>query len=562
MYILGINCFFHDSSACLLKNGKPVFAIAEERLSRIKHDKSFPILSIKECLKFEGIGIKDIDYISFSCNIPVKAGIHNLKTYLLNQRPLTKGHFSLTFVQFLKDIDSWGGRRGLFREFGKFDKSKVLFIDHHESHALSAFALSGFDSSNVLVADGRGATQATTLWYADKRNYRLIDEIPFPNSLGLFYSIFTKYLGFEPNSDEWKVMGLASYGKPVSGLLNGLITVNNGSKNLYNINSRYLFGRYPGDMGPLERRLGPGRIPGSDLTERHKDMAATVQHALEDALLSLTSKMVKTTGSRNLCLAGGVALNATANGRLIRSGLIDHIFIQPAATDDGSAIGAAYGVYRRIGLELPLCKMRDVYLGSGFPDEEVEERLMRYNIRYEFHKNIEEVTADLLARGNIIGWFQGRMEFGPRALGNRSILADPRMKGMMDKVNRSVKFRENWRPFAPSLLEEAAEKYIEAYYPSPFMTMTFHVRKEMQDKVEAIVHVDGTTRPQAVSKDVNPRYWMLIKNFESLTGIPLILNTSFNLRGEPIVCKPEDAIRTFYTSGLDYLVMENFLIKK
>lgn len=559
MYILGINCFFHDSSACLLKDEVLIFAIAEERLSRIKHDRSFPVRSIRECLKFENIRLEDLDYICFSWNIPIKTGLHNVKTFLLNQRPLTKSHIYATLLQFTKDIESWGGRRSLFSEFGKVDKKRIIFVDHHESHALSAFAPSGFDSSNILVVDGRGATQATTLGYADKRKYEVVDEALFPNSLGLFYAIFTKYLGFEPNSDEWKVMGLAPYGTPLNDLLDGLVTAN---KNLYQINSRYLFGRFPGDMGPLEEKLGQCRNPESEITERHKNIAATVQNTLEEILFSLVSRMIDITGSRNLCLGGGVALNATANGKLIRSGLISNIFIQPAASDDGSAIGAAYGAYWKLEGEIPAIKMRDVYLGSGFSESQVEEKLKRYNIRYEYHNNIEEVVADLIASGNIIGWFQGRSEFGPRALGNRSILADPRVEAMKDKVNSCVKFRENWRPFAPAILEDSAEDYLEFYYPSPFMTMTFQVKEDMRKKIPAVVHIDGSTRPQAVNKEANPKFWRLIKNFESITGIPVILNTSFNLRGEPIVCTPEDAIRTFYTSGLDYLAMENFLIKK
>jgi carbamoyltransferase len=374
----------------------------------------------------------------------------------------------------------------------------------------------------------------------------------------LFYAEFTHYLGFQPFSDEWKVMGLAPYGEPGVDL-RAFIESDNHS---YHVNARRLFGSDSNPTIGIESLLGTHRAPESEIEDRHKNIAFAVQDACEQAMMKLVQTAVEKTRCRNVCLAGGVALNSKANGKILASGIVNEIFIQPAAADDGVCLGAALAPYLENGGKLPIRKMCHAYLGPDFDDAEIEKVLKTFNLHHAFLNDPAKAAADLLAAGKILGWFQGRMEFGPRALGARSILADPRDPEMNLKVNNAVKFREWWRPFAPSLIAEVANQYLENATDSPFMILTAPVKPEKRGIIPAVTHVDGSARPQTVEQDVSPLYWRLIKEFGCRTGVPVVMNTSFNLRGEPIVCTPTDAIRTFFSSGLDALIIGNYLVEK
>jgi carbamoyltransferase len=450
------------------------------------------------------------------------------------------------------------GGENRFRQLFGPTKGRFRFVHHHLAHAISAYAFSGFADAAVLVIDGRGSWEATSLWNGKNGRLEHVWTIPWPNSLGLFYAQFTHYLGFQPYSDEWKVMGLAPYGEPKMNLRDFIIP----DDNPYRVSTRLLIGKNSAPSSQIETRLGPRRMPESEIDARHKNLAFAVQDACEEAMLTLARAAVAKTGCRNLCLAGGVALNSKANGKILASGIVDDIFVQPASGDDGVCLGAALAPYLDAGGKLPVRKMRHVYLGSESSDGEIEKALQTYKLRSTRVADPARAAAEMLANGKILGWFQGRMEFGPRALGNRSILADPRDPEMNAKVNNAVKFREWWRPFAPSLLAEVAGEYLESATDSPFMVLTAQVRPEKRSIIPSVTHVDGSARPQTVERDVNPLYWRLIHEFGLRTGVPVVMNTSFNLRGEPIVCTPTDAIRTFFSSGLDSLVIGNFVLEK
>jgi carbamoyltransferase len=556
---LGINYFAntHDSSACIARDGEILFAVAEERLSRIKHDARFPALSIRACLDFAGLSPGDLDFICRSWPKPGAFARHDLKCMLTGQLPVSSAGILTLLHDFASGTLQQGGRKPFLRHFGPA-RAEFRFVDHHLAHAISAYAYSGFDDAAVLVIDGRGASEATSLWHGKNGRLENLWTIPFPDSLGLFYAQFTYYLGFTPFSDEWKVMGLAPYGEP--GIrLDEFISLQGDP---YSVNTRLLLGT-PGDpIAHLVSRFGPARAPESEIEPRHKNLAFAVQDACERAMLSLARAAVARTGSRNLCLAGGVALNSKANGKILSAGIVDNIFIQPAASDDGACLGAVLAPYLDRGGALPVRKMRHASLGNECSNAEIEKALATYKIRAKHVACPACVAADLLAAGKIIGWVQGRMEFGPRALGNRSILADPRDSDMTARVNNAVKFREWWRPFAPSILAEAAVEYLESAVDSPFMTLTANVKPEKRSVIPAVTHTDGSARPQTVEREVNPLYWNLIRQFGKRTGVPVVMNTSFNLRGEPIVSTPTDAIRTFFSSGMDALVIGNYVVEK
>jgi carbamoyltransferase len=556
MIILGVNYQqIHDSSACIVRDGKVLFATAEERLSRIKHDRNFPIKAIEACLDYAQVKPQELDYICFGWPRPHKAYLHELKSWV-------KGAFPVNAIastyRFVMGLQQRGGMNQFTNTFGATN-AKVLYVDHHLAHAISAYAFSGFQEATIVVIDGRGSWETTSIWYGHDGKIDHILTMPWPNSLGLFYAEFTHYLGFQRYSDEWKVMGLAPYGRPGVDLKE-FIDLNDAP---YRVNANQLLRKNVyGDASPIEAILGPKRLPESEIDQRHKDIAFAVQEACERGMLAVVEMAVAKTKCRNLCLAGGVALNSKANGKILTSGTIERIFIQPAATDDGTALGAALAPYLETTGSLPMAEMRSAYLGTEYSDPEIETLLNTYKLRYTHLSNPPKSAAELLAAGKIIGWFQGRMEFGPRALGNRSILADPRNPDMKDKVNNAVKFREAWRPFAPSLLAEAAPDYLDNVTESPFMILTDAIKSDKQSVVPAITHVDGSARPQTVKKEVNPLYWNLIKEFENLTGVPVVMNTSFNLRGEAIVCTPTEAIRTFSSSGMDALILGSYLVEK
>ena len=539
-----------------MQDGKLVFACAEERLSRRKQDAAFPVLAIQAALDFAGLTMADIDHVALGWSPPGATARHNFKLLLTGQWPSSKTRWERTVLGLLKDLRHRGGALDFERAFGK-PKQALHFINHHLAHALSASALSGFADAAVLVIDGRGAHEATTLWHARDGQITLLEEYQYPDSLGVFYAGITEMLGFQPLSDEWKVMGLASYGRPTVDL-SPLLTV---SEEGYRVMGRKFFGRTDFDHRGLEPVTGPCRT-GDAIEQKHHDLARSAQDACEKAMLALLKRVTKLTGSRKLCLAGGVALNCKANGELIRSGMIDDIYVQPAAGDDGVCIGAAYAVYQKLGQKIPSHPVGHSYLGTEHSNEEIERVLRVFKLPFTRVENAAKTAAQLLAQNKLIGWFQGRMEFGPRALGARSILSDPRFEENRDRVNEAVKFREGWRPFAPSVLAEKGHLYFQDFRPSPYMILSFWATEEGRKKIPAVVHVDGSCRVQSVTRDTNPRYYDMLTEFERLTGVGVCMNTSFNLKGDAIVESPRDAVQTFYTSGLDTLVIGDFVVEK
>ena len=557
MITLGFNYSqMHDSSAGIARDGQLLFAVAEERISRIKHDAGFPRHAIRACLEFAKVRPDQLDFICQGWPAPRSVFAADLKCFLRGQYPVTYLNVLNSARLYASMAHQNGGFGNFTNHFGQ-TRAQMRFVDHHLAHAISAYSYSGFDNAAVVVMDGRGAWEASSIWYGHGGRLDHVLTIPWPNSLGLFYAQFTQYLGFVPNSDEWKVMGLAPYGNPGVNL-NEFISLNHES---YRVNAPLLLGRSNG-ASAISKRLGPERTPESEIDESFKNVAFAVQDACEVAMLALVKLAVQKTNCRNVCLAGGVALNSKANGKIQASGMVDNIFVQPAASDDGAALGAVLAPYMDNGGRLPMQPLRHAYLGPEFSDAEIEKALRTYKLRASKLDNAAATTADLLAAGKIIGWFQGRMEFGPRALGDRSILADPRDPEMNAKVNNAVKFREWWRPFAPSMLREVAGEYLEHACDSPFMILTNPVRPEKRGIIPSVTHVDGSARPQTVEKDINPLYWNLINEFGKRTGVPVVMNTSFNLRGEAIVNTPTDAVRTFFSSGMDALVIGSYMVEK
>ena len=557
MLTLGINYSqMHDSSACLVRDGELAFAVAEERLSRVKHDARFPQMAIRACLDFGQVDVDDLDEVCLGWQTAGPVYRHDLSLFATGRWPVSYLNVLNSTRHFAGMWHQESGAAPFRRIFGGRN-TRFRFVDHHLAHAISAYSYSGFEEAAVVVMDGRGAWEATSLWRGHAGRLEHVLTINWPDSLGLFYAVFTEYLGFVPNADEWKVMGLAPYGRPGIDLRPFI----EAGGDPYHVHVKNLVGR-EGISPKLEAHLGPRRAPESEIDDRHKNIAFAVQDVCEDAVLSVARLALEKTGSRNLCLAGGVALNSKANGKILASGMIHNIFVQPAASDDGVALGAALAPCLDANGRLPMRPMRHAYLGPCFSDEAIRETLYTYKIRRTHLSDLPSTAAQLLAAGKILGWFQGRMEFGPRALGSRSILADPRDPEMNAKVNNAVKFREWWRPFAPSLRKEAAPEYLESAFDSPFMILTAQVRKEKQRVIPAVTHVDGSARPQTVEREVNRVYYELIGEFARLTGVPVLMNTSFNLRGEAIVHTPTDALRTFFSSGMDALVLGSFLVEK
>jgi carbamoyltransferase len=558
MISVGINYSqTHDSSACIVRDGDVLFAVAEERLSRVKHDARFPALAIRACLDEAGLGADEVDLICQGWPPPHAGFFHDLRCFASGKQPVDSRALLNTTRYFVSMRHQRSGENRFRQMYGPV-KAKFRHVDHHVAHAISAYAFSGFDEAAVLVLDGRGAWEATSLWHGRDGRLEPVWTIPWPNSLGLFYAQFTQYLGFAPYSDEWKVMGLAPYGEPGISLREFIIP----DDNPYRVATRLLIGKDSAPTAAIEAKLGSRRAPESEIEGRHKNLAFAVQESCEQAMMTLARAAAEETRCRNLCLAGGVALNSKANGKILTSGLVDRLFIQPASGDDGACLGAALAPYLDGGGRLPLGRMRHAYWGSMSEDAEIERVVQTYRLRASPVSDPAKTAAELLAEGKIVGWFQGRMEFGPRALGNRSILADPRDPEMNAKVNNAVKFREWWRPFAPSMLAEVAGEYLESATDSPFMILTAQVKPEKRSVIPSVTHVDGSARPQTVQREVNPLYWNLIDEFGKRTGVPVVMNTSFNLRGEPIVCTPTDAIRTFFSSGMDALVLGSFLVEK
>jgi carbamoyltransferase len=563
--IIGISAHFHDSACCLLRGGRLVAAAQEERFSRIKHDPSIPKAAFRYCLKEAGLTIADVDAVAYYED-PIKKLDRQLWMGLPSVPP--------SAPQALFRLDAMRPERDV-REILGFD-GRIVFVDHHEAHAASAYYFSGFPDAAILTVDAVGEWATTTYGRAEGPSLEIIEEVTFPDSIGLLYSAVTAYLGFEVNDAEYKVMGLAPYGEPsMADQVRQLIAVSSdGSFRLVREYFDFSGGRlFSGKMCDLFAR--PARRPESELDQFTKDLARSLQVVLEEILLAKVAHLHTRVPSDHLCLAGGVALNCVAVERIVREGPFRHVFVQPASSDAGGALGAAALAHVRLtGTHPGVTPMTQVFVGPAFSSREVARLFGASAARVEDFQgrdlsavasakadcDVIAAAADRLAAGKVIGWFQGRMEFGPRALGNRSILADPRIDDMRDRINRQVKKREAFRPFAPAVLAERAADHFVLDHAAPFMTETCRVRSPLP--LPAITHVDGSARVQTVDADANPRFHRLLREFERRTGCPILLNTSFNLRGEPIVCTPIDAIRCFVQSDLDCLVIEDLLLDR
>ncbi len=561
VYILGISCYYHDSAVTLIKDGEVVFAAQEERYTRKKHDDRLPKSAVEQALKFAGITINDISAVGFYEKPLLKFFDRLIPTYI---KVWPRG-----FVSYHKAMQEWIHRKMWIPQNIKKElkyKGPVYYVPHHESHAASAYYVSGFKDAAVVTVDGVGEWATTTIGKGDGTELKLLKEIHFPHSLGLLYSAITYYIGFKVNSAEYKVMGLAPYGEPkYMDQMRKLIDVKpDGSFELDMSYFNYEYGlRMTGKK--IETLFGqPTRTPESSLEQFHKDVARSLQEITEEIMLKLAAHAKKLCPSDNLCLAGGVALNCVANGIILRSGLYKNIFIQPAAGDAGGALGVALCIWHRTFKGARTAKMEHVYLGNEYSNDETETFLKAQNLPYKKlgAQELIETVSSLLEGTNVIGWFQGRMEFGPRSLGNRSIIADARNKANWQKVNLKIKFRESFRPFAPTVLEDKASQWFDLNVESPYMLLVADTLKDKRGQIPAVTHVDGTARIQTVRRDQNPKYYDLISTFEKKTGCPVIINTSFNVRGEPIVESPKDALNCFLSTHMDYLVLGNCVVDK
>lgn len=546
----------------LLKDGEVVFAAQEERYTRKKQDDSLPVNVIAHALKHEGITIDDIDAIGFYEKPMLKFFDRILHTYF---KVWPKGFFQYQMAMKEWMITKLWIPQHIEKELGY--KGKIYYVQHHESHAASSFYCSGFDEAAIVTVDGVGEWATTTIGHGKGKDISLKKEIHFPHSLGLLYSALTYYLGFKVNSAEYKVMGLAPYGEPkYMEQMRELITIKDDGS--FKLNMQYFTYEHGLRMTGkrIEKLFGqPTRTSEGELTQFHKDIAASLQKITEEAMLSICRHAKEITGAKNLCLSGGVALNCVANGEILRSNMFEDIFIQPASGDAGGALGVALSMWHMQfdGERIP--QIEHVYWGTEYSDDEIEELLKQEGIPYKRYNDPSQLLAfssQLLQGENVIGWFQGRMEFGPRALGNRSILADARNKENWQKVNLKIKFRESFRPFAPTVLEEDVHQYFDLDRSSPYMLLVADVKKEKREVIPAVTHVDGSARIQTINRSQNPKYYDLISAFEKQTGCSVIINTSFNVRGEPIVESPRDALNCFLNTHMDFLVMGNILLSK
>lgn len=565
MYILGLTTL-GDSAAALIKDGQLVAAAEEERFSRKKHHSGFPYKAIRFCLDHAGIQLKDVEHVG-----------HYWKPWILRHKAMqaakaafiSRDMFKARADRGISQVsDSYLGMfkhpKRLREHFGPSD-FKFHYIEHHPSHAASAFFVSPFDAAAVMTWDGTGE-DTTTMFSRGKGNkLEILKRIKLPHSLGQFYSAVTNYIGFDMFAgDEWKVMGLAAYGTPkyYDFFREKVLTTNGNSEFHFDIKvlDHHLAKHYQFPEG-IVRELGPGRKPGEELTEHHWDIACSAQKALEDTAIYLVGQLHEMTGEENLCMAGGVAFNSVMNGRIFHETPFKRFFVQPAAGDAGCSVGAAFYVWhQKLGKPRDFV-MRHAYWGPGFSNDECRAVLDNAGLSYETLPDEELLPriAKMLSEGAIIGWFNGRMELGPRALGARSFVADPRRADMREILNHKVKLREWFRPLAPSMHEEHGREVFGVDHHDPFMITVINVAEEYKERIPAVVHVDGSARPQMVNKEVNPRYWNLIEEFRKITGIPMLLNTSFNVQ-EPIVCTPQDAINTFGNANFDALVLENNLV--
>jgi len=594
MYILGISAYYHDSAACLLRDGDILAAVQEERFTRIKNDEAFPEHSIRYCLAAAGITLSDVGYI-----------VYYEKPFLKFER-LLETHLAFAPVgirSFLKAMPLWLKQKLYFRRMlikglqsidpnWKYDNKNLLFTEHHQSHAASAFYPSPFDRAIILTVDGVGEWATTSVSKGEGNIIMPLQHISFPHSIGLLYSAFTYYLGFKVNCDEYKVMGLAPYGKPIYTflILKELIDVKDDGS--FRLNMKYF--NYATGLtmtGSNFEKLfkHPARAKGDELLEFHMDIAASIQKATEHVMLKLATNLYEIYREDSLCLAGGVALNCVVNGKILQQSGFKNIWIQPAAGDAGGALGAALAVHyehlkqQRI-VNPAYDAMHNALLGPSYSVAEIKQALDAHNLQYHHYADEELyplIAADIAA-GKVIGYFKGRMEFGPRALGARSIIADPRDGTMQSVLNKKIKFRESFRPFAPAVMEEYADEYFDLGAPSPYMLLVAQVRSEKRINTEgsgleqnafarinhersvipAVTHLDYSARLQTVNSTQHPDLYQLISAFHQLTGCPMVINTSFNRMDEPIVCTPEDAVLCFLNTGIDVLVIEGFVVRK
>ena len=597
--ILGISAFYHDSAACLVVDGEIVAAAQEERFTRVKHDHHFPTHAARYCLAEANLTAADLDFVGFY-DKPLLKFDRLLETYL--------DYSPSGFRSFLKSMPLWmseklwmpdlirtelakvdtddDDERGAKKRGRKF-KWKLLFGDHHESHAASAFYPSPFDEAAILTIDGVGEWATSSIGIGKGNELTLLQELRYPNSVGLLYSAFTYYTGFKVNSGEYKVMGLAPYGEPlyVNAIRDHLLEVkDDGSIKLNQEYFNYSQGLRMTN-GAFDKLFGgPPREPESTITQREMDLARSIQVITEEVMLKMAHYVRRETGMKHLCLAGGVALNCVANGRVLREVPFDDIWIQPAAGDAGGALGVALAIWHRYldqPREVKHDAMKGSYLGPRDSEAGIEALLQSLNVPYQKYSRAElpDVVAQLLAEGKIIGLHQGRMEFGPRALGGRSIIGDARSPQMQSVMNLKIKYRESFRPFAPSVLREHVSEWFELDADSPYMLLVAQVAPEKlipvteelagldklkvrRSEIPAVTHVDGSARVQTVTRETNPLYWEIIEAFRKRTGCPVIVNTSFNVRGEPIVCTPEDSYRCFMRTEMDYLVLETLVVSK
>jgi len=594
MNILGISAYYHDSAAALIQDGKIIAAAQEERYSRKKHDASFPALAIKSCLEQANIELKDIDYVCFY-DKPLLKFERLLETYLAYA---PKG-----FRSFIAAIPVWLKEKLYLKatlkrelsELGSIDIEKLptlLFNEHHRSHAASAFFPGPFEKAAVLCLDGVGEWATSSVWVGEKNTLTPLWEINFPHSLGLLYSAFTYYTGFKVNSGEYKLMGLAPYGEPkyVDLILDNLLDLKDDGT--FRLDMSYF--NYATGLTMTSKKFhdlfgGPPRKAESEITQKEMDLARSIQEVTEKIVLQIAMSIQKETGAEYLCLAGGVALNCVSNGKLLRDGPFKDIWIQPAAGDAGGALGAALTVWyeyleNQRQSDNQTDQMQGSYLGQSYSDNEIQTYLDSINAKYTKLPDEQLFTklAEILADENVVGWFNGRMEFGPRALGGRSIIGDPRSTKMQSTMNLKIKYRESFRPFAPAIKFEEVSNWFDIDRKSPYMLLVAPVIEDKHIKmtteqeklfgieklniprsqVPAITHVDYSARIQTIHRETNPRFYGLIEQFEKQTNCPILINTSFNVRGEPIVSSPEDAYRCFMRTEMDYLVLDNFLIDK
>lgn len=572
MIILGLNAYHGDSSACIIKDGKLIAAVEEERFTRIKHWAGMPIESIKYCLKEANVSIEGVDYIAI--NRDPKANIHKKLVYSILKKP----NISLIVNRLKNSNRIRDAKEVLKEEFGTIN-AEIINVEHHTAHLASSFFVSKYEKAAVVSIDGFGDFVGA-MWGVGRNNkIEIKHKTYFPHSLGLLYLAITQYLGFPNYGDEYKVMGLAAYGEPtyfekLKELVSWqgydfklnleyfnhhkslLMTWENGEPKTKSVFSK-----------KMEELLGPKRDPTKEITQNHMNMAASLQKLYETILLDILNEIHKETKLDNLCFAGGCAMNSLANGKILENTPFKNIYIQPAAGDAGGSIGAAYYLHNHILEKDRNYILSSPYLGPQYSDEEIksliqETKPKNCKIKYFEDPNaLYHETAKEISKGHVIGWFQGRMEWGPRALGNRSILGDPRRADMKDILNLKIKRRESFRPFAPSILNEEVPKYFEQTYPDPFMLKVYKVKKEKRERIPAVVHKDGTGRLQTVSKEINPRYHALISKFYDITGIPILLNTSFN-ENEPVVCSPKEALNCFLRTNMDVIVLNNYMIKK